>query len=77
MPNHPLRRRLVGNGDQDADRIGTRKHPVKVTAPKRKQSAGLTNPLQLLTNKNMFAASTFSDMNLNEKIVGSAVYAHR
>ncbi|KAK8803161.1 hypothetical protein WA588_002316 [Blastocystis sp. NMH] len=49
--------------------FGTRKHPVKVTVPKRKQSTGLTNPLQLLTNKNMFAASTFSDMNLNEKIV--------
>ena len=50
---------------------------MKVTVPKRKQSTGLTNPLQLLTNKNMFAASTISNMNLNEKIVGSDSFAHR
>ena len=49
--------------------IGTRKHPVKAAAQKKRQNAGLTNPLQLLTNKNMFSAKSFADMEINDKMV--------
>ena len=53
--------------------IGTRKHPVKAAAQKKRQNAGLTNPLQLLTNKNMFSAKSFADMEINDKMVWFAL----
>jgi len=38
---------------------------------KKKPNTGLTNPLQLLTNKNMFSAASFADMKISDKLVGS------
>ena len=49
--------------------IGTRKHPIKAAVQKKRQNAGLTNPLQLLTNKNMFSAKSFADMEIDAKMV--------
>lgn len=51
------------------DGLGTRKHPVKAPIAKKKPNTGLTNPLQLLTNKNMFSAASFADMNISDKLV--------
>lgn len=50
--------------------IGTRKHPKKQAVNRKKNSEGLTNPLQLITSKSMFSASSFSELNINEKLVG-------
>lgn len=43
---------------------------MKVQVAKKKPNTGLTNPLQLLTNKNMFSAASFSDMKISDKLVG-------
>ena len=49
--------------------LGTRKHPKKQAVIRKTANAGLTNPLQLITSKSMFSASSFSDMNISEKLV--------
>lgn len=49
---------------------GTRKHPKKQVVNRKKTSEGLTNPLQLVTSKSMFSATSFSELNINEKLVG-------
>lgn len=51
--------------------IGTRKHPKKQAVIRKTANAGLTNPLQLITSKSMFSASSFSDMNISEKLVST------
>ena len=49
--------------------LGTRKHPKKQTVMRKKTSEGLTNPLQLVTSKAMFSASSFAELNISEKLV--------
>ena len=54
--------------------IGTRKHPKKQAVIRKIPNAGLTNPLQLITSKSMFSASSFSDMNISEKLVNTCFH---
>ena len=49
--------------------LGTRKHPKKQAVVRTKTSEGLTNPLQLVTSKAMFSASSFAELNISEKLV--------
>ena len=49
--------------------VGTRKHPKEATVTKRSITSGLKKPLQLETDETVFSSSSFSELNISDKLV--------